>query len=84
MTVQHSSVDAELERIVRMLKAHLIAHPNAADTVEGIASWWLADQRGGASRERVEQALRQLVDEGFVTARRMANGTVIYALNKAQ
>lgn len=84
MTVRYSSVDAQLERIVSMLRAHFIAHPNAADTWEGIATWWLTDRCGGACRERVEQALQRLVDEGFVTGRRMANGKVIYALNKSR
>lgn len=84
MTMHFPSVDAQIERIVSMLKAYLIAHPNAADTLEGIASWWLTDGCGGASRERIEQALQRLVDEGFVTSRRIANGTVIYGLDKSR
>lgn len=83
-TTQHSSLNAELERIVAALRAHFDAHPNAADTVDGIASWWLTGSQLSVSKAVVEQALQLLVDEGFVATRRTANGTVIYVLNKNQ
>jgi hypothetical protein len=74
-----NTVDAELEQAVAALTAHFAAHPNAADAVDGIAAWWLA---GAVPKPVVERALQWLVDEGVVVAKRMANGTVIYALKK--
>jgi hypothetical protein len=75
-------VDTDLEQVVAAVKEHLSEHPNAADTLEGIASWWLSTRYPSVPRSLVEQALTKLEDEAFVTARRVANGTVIYALNK--
>lgn len=73
------TVHADLQRIVVALKAHFAAHPNAADSVEGISAWWL---HGDVSKHLVEQALKELANQGFVTTRRTTNGTVIYALKK--
>jgi Fe2+ or Zn2+ uptake regulation protein len=75
-------VDAELEQVVAAIKAHFSAHPNAADTVDGIASWWLPESAQGASHALVERALQTLVVEGLVKSRRIANGTVVYSLNR--
>jgi Fe2+ or Zn2+ uptake regulation protein len=72
----------ELDQVVAGIKKHLLEFPNAADTVEGIAAWWLVRELPGISKATVEQALELLVESGFVRARRMVNGTVIYALGR--
>lgn len=72
-------MDVELEQVVAAISTHFTAHPNAADTADGIAAWWLA---GAVPKPLVERALQWLVDEGVVVAKRVANGTVIYALKK--
>ena len=76
-------MEGELDQIVAVIRKHLSDFPNAADTVDGIAAWWLALEHPGISHAQVELALQRLVDAGFARARRMENGTVIYALNKA-
>jgi hypothetical protein len=81
VTRKRPFVDAELEQIVAALLAYLSAHPSAADTAEGIAEWWLGGLEGSVTKVAVEQALQRLIDEGVVASKRIANGTVIYALN---
>ena len=72
----------ELDQVVASIKKHLLEFPNAADTVHGIAAWWLVHELPGIPEATVERALELLVESGFVRARRMTNGTVIYALGR--
>jgi len=65
--------------LARQIQHYLSAHPNAADSVEGIHRWWLARQRYEESLEQVEQALDYLVDSGQVSRRVEADGRVVYA-----
>ena len=67
------------ERIMEYLKLH----PNAADTVDGIASWWLGDE-GDPAAEAVEHAVLELVDKGFMERRRTPDGAAIYGLSRRQ
>lgn len=75
-------MDPELEQVVADIKKHFEEFPNAADTVDGIAAWWLAREHAGVSSATVDRALQLLVDAGFARARRTGNGAVIYSLNK--
>ena len=50
-------------------------HPQAKDTAEGIAQWWIHHPV-----ERVEAALRMLVSLGIVSAKETSAGALIYAM----
>jgi len=76
-------VDAELDQVVVGIRKYLLEFPHAADTVDGIAAWWLARDLPGVSAIQVERALELLLATGFVRTRRLGDGTVIYALGKA-
>lgn len=67
----NSGLDLELE-----LRRYCAGHPNAADTVEGVQRWWLAD--AACSREAVELALCELVERGVLAERSLPDGSVIY------
>ena len=57
-------------------------HPNAADSVEGVASWWLSRQRVHYELALVKTALEFLQREGVVSATPgNGNGNSIYRLN---
>jgi len=51
-------------------------HPNAADTVDGVRRWWLADP--ARSLGEIEAALDSLVERGLLDIRRLPDGTAIY------
>jgi hypothetical protein len=53
--------------------------PNAADTVEGIADWWIYRQRLRWARDTVQVALDALVAEGRLHRIERADGQVLYA-----
>jgi hypothetical protein len=61
------------------IQRYLDAHPDAADTVEGVQQWWLSAASVSVSRETVERALEALVAKGEIVRRTHADGTVIYA-----
>ena len=58
---------------------YLRAHPQAADTVDGIVEWWLPRQRHNDAVNRVQHALDELVARGLVEQMTLVDGTVLYA-----
>ena len=58
---------------------YLRAHPQAADTVDGIVAWWLPRQRYEEAIDRVQHALDALVVRGLVEKVTLVDGTVLYS-----
>ena len=50
----------------RAVLAYLEAHPSAADTLEGITTWWLEQLRIRCGIEVVSAALERLIRSGEV------------------
>lgn len=59
----------DLDTVSAALCAYVARHPAAADTVEGIQRWWLADMLGEVSPALVEEALERLEAQGRVVRR---------------
>lgn len=64
------------------VKRYFAAHPNAADSVEGITRWWLARQRFEETTEVVEQALEYLAAEGEIAKTVTREGKILYSRTK--
>jgi hypothetical protein len=62
-------------QIANEILGYLVAHPNAQDTLEGIAEWWLLEQRITQQTALVSEALAGLVEEGLVIERRGSAGS---------
>ncbi|MGD8926490.1 MAG: hypothetical protein PVG20_06555 [Thioalkalispiraceae bacterium] len=62
------------EEIARYLKGR----QQVADTIDGIAEWWIIRQRIHEERERVEKAVEYLLNVGLIKKRVLPDGTVIY------
>lgn len=60
--------------------AYLHAHPSAADTLDGIIQWWLPIQRYETSRDIIEKALDDLVEQGIVDYVETGDGRRIFRL----
>ena len=73
-----NNADFEIEEAVL---SFLDRHPQAADTLEGIADWWLPQQRYVTAKARIEAVLRQLVIQGALRMRHLPDGTAIYTRN---
>ena len=68
-----------LSRLREEILDYLRIHPQAADTVTGIVSWWLPQQRGEEALTGVQQAHDDLVTQGLVMKTMLADGTILYA-----
>jgi hypothetical protein len=57
---------------------YLRAHPDAADSLEGIASWWLPQSGFSVTSEAVQEALALLVAERRIARIDLADGRTLY------
>ena len=72
--------DNKIVRIAQEIERYLQARPQAADSVEGIAKWWLSRQRFEESYDHVQQALDFLIARGRIRKRMNTDGTNIYSI----
>jgi hypothetical protein len=76
--VSPSTHDRDVEDIARELERYIDRHPAAADTVDGIARWWLAGPVQPPPRD-VEAALDLLVRRGVLSRHRLPDGNTVFA-----
>lgn len=70
--------DPTLQILVEALRAYLIARPQAADTVRGIADWWLVGITPRPAVERITDALEILAVEELADKVVLPDGTEIW------
>jgi hypothetical protein len=68
----------EIAVLAEEIRLYLETHPAAADTLDGIVSWWLPGPRHPHAVESVERALDMLADAGVVEKVTRSDGHVIY------
>ncbi len=61
-------------RILRYLEAN----PKAGDTLEGIAQWWLDQQRIEDTVDQVAEVLKSLLEEGQINVYKSPSGVYYY------
>ena len=71
----------ETQRIARDILAYLAEHPDAQDTLKGIAEWWLSEPAATQNIALVEEALADLVEREWVIER-ACEGALTYKLNR--
>lgn len=59
----------KVESVAQEIRSYVEGRRNVAETVEGVANWWLARQRFEDSLEIVRAALEYLVKEGVLKKR---------------
>jgi hypothetical protein len=64
-----------------LILGYLRRNPRAKDTIEGITEWWLLEERIIRAQTAVQEALDQLVAQGYVLAERTFDGRVLYSAN---
>jgi len=72
----------EVKRIAREIQLYLFKHPNAADTMEGITSWWLDNSSVPVQVSSVEKALDWLLKQYVVERESLPDGGTIFASRK--
>ena len=56
---------------------YLDSYPEAVDSMEGIAKWWLLD-KPQVSKETVAYAIKHLVDEGVLAEVKQNSNVMLY------
>jgi predicted transcriptional regulator len=64
-----------------MILTYLVEHPDAEDTVEAIVGWWLLKEEVKRRTSDVQEALRDLVEQGLVLHRVGPDHRSRYLLN---
>lgn len=72
----------EKSQIAYAILGYLAEHPDAQDTLDGIAAWWLLRQRITQQKALVEKALGELVANGFVLKHTGKDSRSHYRVNK--
>jgi hypothetical protein len=76
--VSRPNSDLEIDDIARDLERYVAMHPAAADTVSGIARWWLR-RPVEPPITHVEAAVDVLVHRGVLSRRVLPDGKFVYA-----
>lgn len=74
--------ESETQKIAEQITGYLNNHPNAADTVEGIAKWWLPGKRFEVSKLMIQRALDQLISSSVVEINTNLSGHNVYSSKK--
>ena len=67
--------------IARAILDYLLEHPDAQDTLAGIAEWWLPEEKIKTRSAVVKEALDQLVAKSLVLERRGKDLQTRYRIN---
>jgi len=76
MPVNAAGVNAAATQIRR----YLLDHPNAADTLEGVAVCWLSGNTSEEYLLTVQYAVDMLMTAGDMSKKTLIDGTVIYSI----
>ena len=71
----------EKSEIAQDLLRYLIEHPQAQDTLEGIAEWWIPDRRIESRTSKIREVLDELVAAGLILERQGPDSRVRYLIN---
>ena len=70
--------------ICKYILAYLSDNPDAGDTFDGIAEWWLLSQQIKFETRNVSEAVARLVSEGLIEEHEEADSRKTYRINKAR
>jgi DNA-binding PadR family transcriptional regulator len=70
--------------ICKYILAYLSDNPDAGDTFDGIAEWWLLSQQIKFETRNVSEAVARLVSEGLIEEHQGADTRKTYRINKAR
>ena len=67
------------DRLTSAIALYLKAHPNAADSVEGIMQWWLPQQHKPVDVGELQSVLDHMVGRGMLSRTALLDGRMLYA-----
>lgn len=75
----HAGEAGLVDEVVSAILSHLRDHPLAADSIEGVARWWLGPALANVRIDQVERALDLLVSRHALRRLVLLDGSVLYA-----
>lgn len=73
---------SEKSEIYREILAYLSDHPEAQDTYDGISHWWILERKIIYHTNQVEEAIAELVADGFVVEQKSRDSRSHYQINR--
>ena len=67
--------------VARRILDYLRRHPEAQDTLAGIAEWWLPEEKITTRTKTIEEALDELVAKNLVIGRTGTDSQIHYRIN---
>ena len=71
-----------VHKVAAEIFRYLCGRPKAADSLEGIAAWWLSQQRLTEDVNMVQDALDELLEQGKISKRTNPFGSDLYYLHE--
>lgn len=78
VSIDTNDNQADIKALAEEIAAYLRERGQVADTLEGIARWWIMRQRLQEGQRKVAQAMDYLCAQGLVTIRKLPDGAVLY------
>ncbi len=70
--------------IMQEILAYLSEHPDAQDTLEGIAEWWLLKHTVRHKTREVKESLSELVAQGLILEHKGKDAHLYYRINRSK
>jgi hypothetical protein len=70
------------DEVARRIIDYLSKHPDAGDTLEGIAKWWLGLERIDESVEDVSKVIEDLIKSGLIKKEDLRGRKAYYKISK--
>ena len=77
------STQARRLRLAEAIRDYLARHPDAADSAEGVAKWWLGPLGTEATTADTEQALLYLYGLGLIDRQTLPDGRALYRARRS-
>jgi hypothetical protein len=76
--------ERQTRRIAREVLSFFVRHPQAVDTLEGIARWRLLDELARRTVDETAWAVKSLVAQGFLVESLPSASPPVYRLNETK
>ncbi|HWK53141.1 MAG TPA: hypothetical protein VNR18_02130 [Hyphomicrobiales bacterium] len=73
-----SGLDGDALKVADEISGYLAQRDGAADTFQGLVSWWLFRQRLVDAEHKVRLAVEYLCERGVIRKHALADGSVLY------